>query len=451
MSGEPLPDAPREAPFARLLHRWFVQYNPLYLASATLVLIGLTLLSRALTREFSVAGQLLPGLASELYAFSLIGGAALLVRLGLPRPATLVALLAVLYQGDLALGTETHALLGGAGRLASALWLVAFLVKLRALAGALRLRPSRSAYAVPAVGALGLATVPHLSRLLAPQTLGAVVGLWLFAVLGAALWTKRAVDFRRASDAADPWYETVRRRALRATWLAWALLAFAHAACWARQYNLSPTLLAPALLLLATRWARSERAVVACVTLTLGFVGLAAPADLAATALMGAVVLVLGALLRPTAEEPAAAAGRGDYRGGVVEVAVEAPPFERAPAEERRRMLAWAGYSLYLAIWQTAGAPDHALALELALGAAMATAAWRARSVAIPVPLLATWTHWAIGARLLRAPQSTVQWAITTLSLGFALLGVAIATSWRLREREAPRDPGSRFTILGLE
>ena len=38
----------------RLLHRWLVEYNPLYLLSATLVLGGMILTSRGLAREGSL-------------------------------------------------------------------------------------------------------------------------------------------------------------------------------------------------------------------------------------------------------------------------------------------------------------------------------------------------------------------------------------------------------------
>jgi hypothetical protein len=429
---------PQTSAFERLMHRWFVQYNPLYLASATLVLVGLTLLSRGLAGDLSLAGQLLPGAAAELYAYALIGAAALLMRLDLPRPATFVALLAVLYQGDLALGTETYGLLGETGKLASALWLASFVAKLFLLARAMRLRPSRSALAVAALGALGPAIVPHLARALRPDTLAGVIGLWLFAVLALALWTERAVDSTRALDA---WGSTVKRRALIATWSLWGTLAGAHVACWIAQYNLSPAFLAPVALLLATRWIRGEARVLACVAGALGFVVVAAPSLLAEAGLLSATTLVLGALRRPTEpiETSATPTPETEYRGSVATPTPSElrPRFERAPERERRRMLAWAGYALYLAAWQSFGLPDHAIALEFALGAAMLPSAWRARSGWIPLPLAATWAHWAVRAGVVRAPRSTLQWGLTTLSLGFALLAIGLVTSWRLRDGDA--------------
>jgi hypothetical protein len=42
----------------RLLHRWLIEYNPLYLLSAALVLGGVNQISRNLSQESAVAGQL---------------------------------------------------------------------------------------------------------------------------------------------------------------------------------------------------------------------------------------------------------------------------------------------------------------------------------------------------------------------------------------------------------
>lgn len=441
MQHEPAPDATGPSPLERLFHRWFIQYNPLYLVSAMLVLVGLTMISRALAGDLSLSGQLGVGAASELYALALIGAAALLMHLDLPRPATFVALLAVLYQGDLALTTETHALLGTIGKLASAIWLLLFVAKLHALSRAMRLRVSPSAWLVATLGALGLAMVPHLSRALDRGALSAVVALWLFALLAAALWTPRTVTSTVPRDA---WGHTVERRALRATWTIWACLAFAHAALWCREYHLDEGVFAPMALLLATRWMRGELAALTSVSATLAFVATTMPARLPAVALMGAVVLALGAVRVPAAERPRRASPPPEtgYRGADEPALAEQPVFESPSGTERARRLAWAGYALYLAAWsftRTGGAwPDHALALDLALSVPMLLAAWDRRSLVIPAPLLATYVHWAIQTRLLRAPQSTLQWGITTVVVGFALLLVSLLASWRFERRMAP-------------
>jgi hypothetical protein len=78
----------------RLLHRWFVEYNPFYLLSAMLVLVGMTALAHAAAQAGSGEGAI-----GEVYAFSLIAGAALLVRIRQRRPAVMLGLLTVVYQG----------------------------------------------------------------------------------------------------------------------------------------------------------------------------------------------------------------------------------------------------------------------------------------------------------------------------------------------------------------
>ena len=202
-----------EAEFWRpLLHRWFVEYNPLYLASSLLVLAGLTLVSRS-TGAPTLEGELdVVAIVAELYAFALIGGAWLLTRIGLRRPAVLLALLAVLYQADLTLLTERSAYLGLGGEVAVVVWLGVFAGKLVALAAALRLKLSRSALAVPMFGALAVAVLPHLLDG-EDSSRRSAVALVTFAVLAAGLWTRREVT---SAEVLDAWGEKVLRRSLRA-------------------------------------------------------------------------------------------------------------------------------------------------------------------------------------------------------------------------------------------
>ena len=144
----------------RLLYRWFVQYNPLYLVSAAFVLIGVSVSSSALAQSSS--GGIAVTAISELYAWALIGGAAFLMRVELRRPAVMLALLTALYQCDPTLHSETCAYLGSAGALASAAWLASFAGKLQALAWAMRIRLSTSARLVALSGAFGIAALPRV-------------------------------------------------------------------------------------------------------------------------------------------------------------------------------------------------------------------------------------------------------------------------------------------------
>jgi hypothetical protein len=242
----------------RLLHRWFVQYNPLYIASAVFVLVGITLMNKGLATDPSLWAMLAPRMVSELYALALIAAAAILIRRDLRRPAWFVAMFAVLHQADLTLGTETYALLK-LGVLASAIWFALFVFKLHALVRALRLEPSPAARLLPIAGAFALAVVPHLHRRLGAHALSVVVATFAFALAESAVFRNRSVD---ASAAQSAWYATVMRRSLRATWAIWGVLAIAHLMFWIVQYRLEPVFFLPLAVLFARRWLRERPIVV---------------------------------------------------------------------------------------------------------------------------------------------------------------------------------------------
>ncbi len=424
-----------------LLHRWFVQYNPLYLLSAVLVLVGVTLVDDGLARSSSTFAHLAVGVVTETYAVALVAGAAALTRLGLRRPAVFVALIAVLYQGDLALCSETYALHGALGKVATTAWLLLFAVKLRALAWALRLELSRSAFAIAVLGASGVALIPPLSRSVEPRALGTIVGFWAFSVCAAALWTSRRVTSLAPLDA---WGRTVLRRSLRAAWSIWGLLAAGHVVFWIGQYHLRPSILAPAALLLATRWMRREGHVLLAVATTVVFAARCVPHDLASAALMAAVVLALHALRRPVEPDVAEPAEHEAYRGAHADVEPTdvAPGFAVAAPAVVVRQLAWAGWAVYLAAWTWSWSggplPAHAAPLDLVASLAAVVALARVRVWVAAAPLLATWAHWAIQTRLVRAPQSTLQWGVSCVGAGFGLLLASLVGAWwleRTRER----------------
>lgn len=215
----------------RLLHRWFVEYNPLYLLSAALVLRGVNVVSRELLHRGQTIAELAGPAIAEVYAWALIAGAALLFRRGLRRPAVMLVLLAVLYQGDLTLHTETCMYLGSAGWIASGVWLASFALKLFAMRRALELRLAFSTYVAPAIGALGLVFIPHVLS-------STVVAIWLYALLAAALFLPNGI----AIESGDPWHQTVLRRSRIATWSIWALLAGLHVVFW---FSIRPLTIEP--------------------------------------------------------------------------------------------------------------------------------------------------------------------------------------------------------------
>lgn len=235
-------------PWQALLHRWFVQYNPSYLLSAALVLAGLTLVSRGLAGEQPGWGQVVVALLAEVYAWALLGGAALLVRKGQQRPAVLLGLLAMVYQADLTLFTETCADLGLRGVAPAALWLSVFVAKLAALGKALRVRIHARALAAASFGASGLVLLPFLARyldtqrpgspLLSSRESGYLVAFFLFALL--ALLPRDLGRSAAPLGALDGWGKTVLRRVSLAVWSIWCVAFALHLWMWVVQYSVDP-------------------------------------------------------------------------------------------------------------------------------------------------------------------------------------------------------------------
>lgn len=426
-----------------LVHRWFVQYNPLYLLSAALVLGGVWLVSRAAAEQASLLGQLGVAGIVEVYAFALIFGAAFLTRMQLRRPAVMLGLLAVLYQCDLTLHVETSAYLGGVGRVAAAVWLVLFVVKLVALAWALELRLSRSALLVPIAGALGLAVLPQIFREVGPDARSALVALWVFGVGAAALFTSRRVDSLVG-------YDIRGRRAVLASWGISAALLLGHVLYWSAENGVSLVALLPVGALLGTRWARRERTVWAVALGTLAGVGVFVPALVSSTALMVAVILALRALRAPMWLTPTTVfrAPGEPYRGFAPPPVVEeaSVAFVRAPKREMERLLVGAGASVYVSVWTLgwtghAGCfvelwPSHFWPLDLALAIAAVLAAWRLRRALPLAPAVVTYAHLAIQVGWITAPHGALEWGVASIALGFATLGGSLGLSHWLRRRE---------------
>lgn len=426
-----------------LLHRWFVQYNPLYLLSAALVLVGAHLLYRDLLAAGYLVGQLGVPAIAEVYAWSLIGGAALLTRIDLRRPAVLLALLAVLFQGDLTLVVETSVYLGGAGTIAVVVWLASFAAKLRALAWALRLELSRSAYAVPILGAAALVLVTRSLSVVPRDTASLVLGAASFAVVAAALWTHREVRSRSPLDA---WGHTVLRRGVAATWATWLALAAMHVAFWATDHRVPWGVMVPVALLLSTRFARREAHVWAGVGAALVWAEAAVPHAMTLTAVLAGCTLVLHAFRHPHRREANArqAPSVGPYRESEVADEPRAPlpcpiRFGRAPAAMRRRLLTGTLVAAHLAVWTLGWSggpwPSHVLALDAAL-ALVAVVGWsklRAREPAVASAALVG--HHAIAAGWIVAPETRLAWGITSVGAGFGLLLVSLAVAYRLRPR----------------
>lgn len=390
-----------------LLHRWLVEYNPVYLCSAALVLFGLTLIARALAQDDSVASMLAVPVLAELYAFALIGGAAFLVRIGHRRPAAMLGLLAVLYQGDLTMNVELAVYLDVVGKIAAGAWVLLFALKLRALGWALQLRLSWSAMLVPMSAALGLAVLPQLLSHALPNTRAALVALWLFGIGTAALWTRREIT------SAVPW-DIRGRRCVRAAWAMGAALALGHAGYWAVSWNFDGTPIALAVPFLATRWMRRERELWGMLGGTLATVALFAPWLFWNAALMAAVTLTLHATreqwVRITAPHVLRAEPpyRSDHAAHVEPVSLAWEVNPRATA----RLVIGAVSSAYLAVWTArwdGGAlPLHWLWLDAVVALACVGIARHRRRPALIAPVAPILMHAAVqrGSRCRRIVSS---------------------------------------------
>lgn len=436
-------DAPgaRDGYWRALLHRWLVEFNPLYLLSAALVLAGTFLCSRGLAEGGSVDGSIAVAGIAELYALALVGGAAILVRLGHRRPAVMLGLLTVLYQNDLTLHTEACANLGVVGRIAAAGWLALFALKLAGLAWALRLRPSRSAVAAALLGGAGLALFPFALRHTGATEAGALVAAWVFAVVS----LQRTARLESLVPL-DAWGHTVLRRASRATWLLSGGLLAGHVFFWSTTHHLALGTLAIVLPLLLVRAMRAEQRVWITTALTLLVTGAIAPVHLALAAVLATAALLLRAFLptlAPTMERvPETAAGEGPYRAASSEDAPlrEASADTAIPAIDRalqHRLLAGALFTLHLAVWTAGWAggpwPAHVVPLDLGLTLVAMLAVVRLRVRAALAPVLAIWGHLVVAARLLPTPRTSLEWGAASVVLGFVLLGGSLAATWRLR------------------
>jgi hypothetical protein len=390
----------------RLFYRWFVEYNPLYLVSAALVLGGCSLWARGLVDRDSLAGPLGIAAVAELYAISLALGAALLTRIGLRRPAVMLSLLFVLYHWDMTLHTETCAYLGTAGALATCAWFLMFVVKLYAIAWALRVNLSRHVVAPAIVAAAGLALAPRVLPSLGERGGGALLAVWIFALV--ALYRPDGVA------SVDGWGQLVLRRVTRAAWLLSGALVGAHVFFWFRDHNLSLFAAFLAVPLLIARRIRGEARMWALVLCTLFFAAEVQPSAFFVIALLAAASLCLRAM------------------------SPSSPLIVGAP--ERGRLLSGALFAGYLALWTlhwSGGSwPAHSVGLDLCVTVAVALMIWRSHIRCVLLPLAACYCHLVLQAHLLPMPSSVAAWGEAAVALGFALLAGSLFTSYRLRERD---------------
>jgi hypothetical protein len=431
----------------KLLYRWFVQYNPLYLVSAMLVLGGTILTSRGLATEGSLYGPLGVAAIAEIYALALIGGAALLTRIGQRRPAVMLALLTALYQCDLTLHTETCVQLGVAGTCAAAAWLALFGLKIFALGWAMKVRISFGAFATAMLGAVLLTMGPYLVEQAGAPVSGAFLATTLFAL--GVVFPKAQVTSQTELDA---WGQTVLRRSLGTIWGLWGFLLTLHVLFWASNHAVPLGVVVPVATLLLARRSASEAVAWSIVGVTLVLVALAAPEMFALFAFLAAATLALRAyghfwttIERTQPDAPGPYRMGNDDHGGMRRFEyIEVPLTAAARARHLVGALACLYLSLWTMSWHGGALPSHSVFVDagivvLAIGLALHLKRWTTLSVPALVGLHAFVRSGAID--VIPRPHSTLGWGSSALALGFALLLAGLLTSYRLRKLTLPTEP----------
>lgn len=233
-----------------LWHRWFVQYNPFYLASAMFVLGGVYLVTRN-PADWDGEQLVLAGVI-QLYELALIAAAAFLFDLpSQRRPAVILGIAALAFLFDLTFRMEGMASIGAHTLPAAVAWVLLLGVKLSLLARALRVRLPVSLYPLLLTGGAFIALAPQVldARLVDPS-LVLTAACWYGIGLGVlALFVPPRL---RSDTALDGWGRTVLDRIAAVIPLLWAALYWAHLATWCGVYGLKLTALcfAPLVVLL---------------------------------------------------------------------------------------------------------------------------------------------------------------------------------------------------------
>lgn len=371
-----------------IFHRWFVQYNPFYFASALLVLAGVYLVARDPDRWEE--GHLALAAVIQLYELALIAGAGLLFALpGQRRPGVILGIAAIAFLFDPSFRTEGLASIGAHTLPASVAWVLLLGLKLVLLGGALRVRLPLAHCALwilaGAVVALG------------PQLLG--LGVRPAAVLTGACWLGILLVLVPAPRVQpgvplDEWGSLVLARLSRVAPLAWAALYWVHVIGWCGIYELglTPLCFAPLVVLLPLVMPREQLVWIALA------IGLAIASQRPPEFSTAAALLALGAAIKGwRADWPRlyVAATLAVY---LAAAGLQLPPSWLAlAAASVLVMLAW-GFRLW----------SGALAAAVCLAPAI-------------IPLL---------------PQSLARWGTLSLGAGFVALAAGLTVNyWASRSR----------------
>lgn len=383
----------------KLLHYWFVQYNPLYFFSALCILFGMFLISRGLTELGWQQGQLLLTAAMQLYEILLIIGGALLFRMaGLRRPAVILGLMEVFFLFDCTFQTEMMSTLGLFGLITGAGWLAMVALKLSAIIWVFRLKVSASVLIVPVLSALAIAGVPHaLEFAKSYKIMVHLIATWYgVALMAFVLSIRPKVE---SATTLDDWGQTVLRRSTKTALVMWAGFYLFHLLTWEQMFSIALTEahVAPFFLF----WFLSKREI-------FSWTG-------------GLIIIALTSAVPPTVASTALLIG---VAYGL-----------KAREIRRYRLYVAMVVCVYIAIWtigwQGGALPEPNLWLNFTIAVILLAMAWRWR---LPSAFLAVIVVLLPGAEAL-IPHGPLQWGIVILGAGFIALIVGIVIN--LRQKKA--------------
>lgn len=225
-----------------LFYRWFIEYNPLYFTSALCFVFGVYLVSTGMRQINWLDGQLLLTAVIECYEFLLLAASFILYRIaGLRRPAVILAVINICFLFDCTYQTEHISANPDFGLIATALWIAAVAVKLRAMAWIFRLQVSTSGYAIAVLAAAGMAAAPHLLYANAvDKALIHWMAIW-YGVFLAVMYFRLRPSVR-CQGKFDSNGRNMLARLWTAAWLIWAGLYLFHTTSWIRFFDIEITL-----------------------------------------------------------------------------------------------------------------------------------------------------------------------------------------------------------------
>lgn len=179
------------ASFNKLIHHFFVEFNPLYLISALCVFYGVFLVANNLQfidQAGTLSGQTVLFIVVQTYEAMIIGGIAFLVfKARTIRPAIILCLLECILIFDCTFRLESLSLLGNTGLALFGIWFVLVLVKSWLIAKIMKLNLNWIHYGTITAAALSLAIIVELlSQPWMDKTLLLQIAAWLgaFVLIG---------------------------------------------------------------------------------------------------------------------------------------------------------------------------------------------------------------------------------------------------------------------------